>query len=268
MPLARSVHRSAWPASVEAIRDCVRSTGKHSPGHGGNGRSSVRRGGQQAGRRARSVRRDPYFEWHPLVVEAPFQLRVVFAFPEEPDGHPRSSCRDGDLASQLSGGGPADEGADRAVQRGVGGEPKVEVLLARGGQVEMVLVEPGQELDGAANVGAIMRAGTGCAVRQSARRSFGGACWWCPCGRERPMLLVPRQLRRVGMTGDVPYYGGRLTPAQAYAASHPQARPAAPPPAPPPAPPSDQQLAALQHLLDSGVITSEEYQRLRARVSS
>ena len=78
------------------------------------------------------------------------------------------------------------------------------------------------------------------------------------------MLLVPRQLRRVGMTGDVPYYGGRFTPAQAYAASHPQARPAAPPPAPP----SDQQLAALQHLLDSGVITSEEYQRLRARVSS
>jgi Short C-terminal domain len=82
------------------------------------------------------------------------------------------------------------------------------------------------------------------------------------------MLLVPRQLRRVGMTGDVPYYGGRFTPAQAYAASHPQARPAAPPPAPPPARPSDQQLAALQHLLDSGVITSEEYQRLRARVSS
>ena len=44
------------------------------------------------------------------------------------------------------------------------------------------------------------------------------------------MLLVPRQLRRVGMTGDVPYYGGRFTPAQAYAASHPRARPAAPPP--------------------------------------
>jgi hypothetical protein len=94
------------------------------------------------------------------------------------------------------------------------------------------------------------------------------------------MLLVPRQLRRVGMTGDVPYYGGRFTPAQAYAASHPQPhpqpqpRPAAPPAAPPtapptaPAPPSDQQLDALQHLLDSGVITSEEYQRFRARVSS
>ena len=26
------------------------------------------------------------------------------------------------------------------------------------------------------------------------------------------MLLVPRQLRRTGMTGDVPYYGGRFTP--------------------------------------------------------
>jgi hypothetical protein len=35
------------------------------------------------------------------------------------------------------------------------------------------------------------------------------------------MLLVPRQLRRAGMTGEVPYYGGRLSPAQAYAVSHP-----------------------------------------------
>ena len=35
------------------------------------------------------------------------------------------------------------------------------------------------------------------------------------------MLLVPRQLLRSGMTGSVPYYGGRFTPAQAYAASHP-----------------------------------------------
>ena len=43
------------------------------------------------------------------------------------------------------------------------------------------------------------------------------------------MLLVPRQLMRSGMTGDVPYYGGRFTPAQAYAASHPQR---APPPRP------------------------------------
>ena len=39
------------------------------------------------------------------------------------------------------------------------------------------------------------------------------------------MLLVPRQLQRAGMTGDVPYYGGRFTPAQAYAAAHPRARP-------------------------------------------
>ncbi len=109
------------------------------------------------------------------------------------------------------------------------------------------------------------------------------------------MLLVPRQLRRVGMTGAVPYYGGRLSPAQAYAASHP----AAPPPtfADPmtrgavvrgavPAPsqltvagsatqtPPDPQLAprpdprlALQQLLDAGVITSEEFQQLSSRVT-
>ena len=75
------------------------------------------------------------------------------------------------------------------------------------------------------------------------------------------MLLVPRQLRRSGMTGDVPYYGGRLTPAQAYAASHQ----APPPPAPPP-PRQDADVdRALQSLLDAGVITIEECSDLRAR---
>ena len=76
------------------------------------------------------------------------------------------------------------------------------------------------------------------------------------------MLLVPRQLRRAGMTGDVPYYGGRFTPAQAYAASHPRARPVAPPP-----PLRSDQLAALQHLLDTGVISPEEHQELLHRVA-
>jgi hypothetical protein len=86
--------------------------------------------------------------------------------------------------------------------------------------------------------------------------------------RGATMLLVPRQLKRAGMTGDVPYYGGRLTPAQAYAASHPrpQSRPQRPPDAPPPSP-RDNQLAALQHLLDAGVITAEEHQRLSRRVA-
>lgn len=73
------------------------------------------------------------------------------------------------------------------------------------------------------------------------------------------MLLVPRQLRRVGMTGDVPYYGGRFTPAQAYAASHRAA------PAPPPGPRPDP-MSALDQLLDDGVITAEEHAELRARV--
>jgi len=101
------------------------------------------------------------------------------------------------------------------------------------------------------------------------------------------MLLVPKQLQRVGMTGNVPYYGGRFSPAQAYAASHP----AAPPPtfadpvtaggafvrAPVPTPaqsatpasaaqtqPDTEQ--ALQRLLDAGVITQVEFLELRARV--
>ena len=86
------------------------------------------------------------------------------------------------------------------------------------------------------------------------------------------MLLVPRQLQRVGMTGDVPYYGGRFSPAQAYAASHPRARPVAPRPvaprpvAPRPSARADQ-VAALQHLLDTGVITAEEHRALLDRVA-
>jgi hypothetical protein len=73
------------------------------------------------------------------------------------------------------------------------------------------------------------------------------------------VLLVPRQLRRAGITGDVPYYGGRFTPAQAYAASHP------PPPAAAPPARSDT-MGALAHLLETGVITRAEYDELRARV--
>jgi hypothetical protein len=86
------------------------------------------------------------------------------------------------------------------------------------------------------------------------------------------MLLVPKQLRRAGMTGAVPYYGGRLTPAQAYAASHPR-RPSGPAPTPAPRreprpPSSGDPLEALRQLLDDGVITPEEYDDLRARVTS
>jgi len=101
------------------------------------------------------------------------------------------------------------------------------------------------------------------------------------------MLLVPKQLQRVGMTGTVPYYGGRFSPAQAYGASHPTA----PPPsfADPmtggafmraavpttgqsagpdsPAPNQAEAEAALQHLLNTGVISQVEFQELRARVT-
>ena len=74
------------------------------------------------------------------------------------------------------------------------------------------------------------------------------------------MRLVPRQLQRAGMTGNVPYYGGRFSPAQAYAAAHPSG---------PPTTRAGSQadtLAALQHLLDNGVITNREYAEMRARV--
>ena len=90
------------------------------------------------------------------------------------------------------------------------------------------------------------------------------------------MLLVPRQLSRTGMTGNVPYYGGRFTPAQAYAAAHPRAeRPQQPAPAHASvvaagggsSPSRAQQLEALTHLLGSGVLTEAEHQELRARVA-
>jgi len=86
------------------------------------------------------------------------------------------------------------------------------------------------------------------------------------------VLLVPKQLRMTGMTGSVPYYGGRLSPAQAYAASHPTAPPpvAAPPPprGPTPAPRRRDPVAALDDLLESGVITESEYQQLRDRLET
>jgi hypothetical protein len=102
------------------------------------------------------------------------------------------------------------------------------------------------------------------------------------------MLLVPKQLQRVGMTGTVPYYGGRFSPAQAYGASHPTAAPPsfanpvtaggafarAPVPTPRPSAESDSPAptqadaeAALQHLLSTGVISQVEFQELRARVT-
>src|SRR3954468_9991482 len=68
--------------------------------------------------------------------------------------------------------------------------------------------------------------------------------------RRTAMLLVPRQLQRHGMTGAVPYYGGRLTPAHIYGIENSVRRGSPPPPARPappmtvappgaPAPPDD-----------------------------
>ena len=104
------------------------------------------------------------------------------------------------------------------------------------------------------------------------------------------MRLVPRQLKRSGMTGSVPYYGGRLSPAQAYAASHPSqqlpdsvpaySRRMTPPqtlavtnaPAPtgtfPPAvpvPTSD--LEAVRRLAAAGVITPDELATIEGRMA-
>ena len=89
------------------------------------------------------------------------------------------------------------------------------------------------------------------------------------------MILVPRQLQRAGMTGQVPYYGGRLTPAHIYALQHPdQPLPpslrnpsmsrAATTPKPPKQPKDVRQLRKLR---DKGVITEEEFRTISARVT-
>ena len=100
------------------------------------------------------------------------------------------------------------------------------------------------------------------------------------------MLLVPKQLQRVGMTGMMPDYGGRLSPARLTghpiqpphrltlrsllpqagpSHGHPYRRPGSLCPAVRHRGPSPHQLA-LQHLLDTGVITQVEFQQLQARV--
>ena len=86
------------------------------------------------------------------------------------------------------------------------------------------------------------------------------------------MRLVPKQLRRSGMTGTVPYYGGRLSPRQAYAAAHgsPPVPPAAPPAAPPPLAPSPDPArvrAALDELRAAGVLTDQEAARLAQKAA-
>jgi hypothetical protein len=88
------------------------------------------------------------------------------------------------------------------------------------------------------------------------------------------MILVPRQLQRAGMTGQVPYYGGRLTPAQIYSLQHPKEQ------VPPSVrqPPMTRSASApkqlqepevvrqLRKLRDEGVLTDDEFATIAARV--
>jgi hypothetical protein len=88
------------------------------------------------------------------------------------------------------------------------------------------------------------------------------------------MILVPRQLQRAGMTGQVPYYGGRLTPAQIYSLQHPKEQ--VPPSVRHPpmtrsasAPKQPQEpgvVRQLRKLRDEGVLTDDEFATIAARV--
>jgi hypothetical protein len=67
------------------------------------------------------------------------------------------------------------------------------------------------------------------------------------------------------MTGNVPYYGGRLTPGQIYAVSH---QPAPKPQVPAPLTKDDRARIALQQLLNAGILTPEEHADYRSRIDS
>jgi hypothetical protein len=90
---------------------------------------------------------------------------------------------------------------------------------------------------------------------------------------EVAMILVPRQLQRSGMTGQVPYYGGRLTPAQIYSLQHPD-EPLPPSLGQPPmgratvAPKEPKMVRQLRKMRDKGVLTDEEFRSISARVRS
>jgi hypothetical protein len=114
--------------------------------------------------------------------------------------------------------------------------------------------------------GEVMRSGYSGAAPRSWKRRLGGATSRAQGvlrHADAVVVLVPRQLQMTGMTGAVPYYGGRFSPAQAYAASHPVRQP---PPPPPPPPPRRDPVAALDELLESGVITEAEHEQLRDRL--
>ena len=78
------------------------------------------------------------------------------------------------------------------------------------------------------------------------------------------MLLVPRQLQRHGMTGAVPYYGGRLTPWHINAIKE-EAQGKAQASARPPVRTQQGVLEALTHLWNCGLLAPDEFNELRAR---
>jgi hypothetical protein len=90
------------------------------------------------------------------------------------------------------------------------------------------------------------------------------------------MRLVPRQLRKTTFPGSVAWYGGRLTPQTIAGLEHPPVPPGpAGPVRPPPVPSREvpvtgdtaRHLDSLEHLRQAGVLTEQEYQAARRRVT-
>ncbi|MEW2708629.1 hypothetical protein AB0948_26995 [Streptomyces koyangensis] len=90
-----------------------------------------------------------------VVVEAATKLSVVLVLGEKVRGVGLDLRGEFDPAGEAAGECPADERPDPLAPCGMRGEPEVEGLLAEGAQIELVLVEPGHEQGGGADVGAV-----------------------------------------------------------------------------------------------------------------
>ncbi len=84
-----------------------------------------------------------------------------FVAVQESAGQSRPLHRNGDLARQAAGHGPADERRQAPDLGGVAGQPDVENFLAEVGERDRVVVEPGHELDRGPDIRRVIRGGAG-----------------------------------------------------------------------------------------------------------
>ncbi|MET9272953.1 hypothetical protein [Kribbella sp. NPDC003557] len=96
-----------------------------------------------------------------VVIEAAFPLIVAVLFAEESRRQPGPADGDCDHAGDAARDEPTNDRAGGATQRGMGGEPAVDVGLPEAGQLELFLVQPGREPDCGTDVATVGGRGPG-----------------------------------------------------------------------------------------------------------